>query len=228
MHTDGWNVQKKLGLSNFWRVFLSRSQIERLFEDPSEMLPHLTLNSCAKKYSEEDVGSMSFKDHKKIYKASHSSQGGRGTWAPPQLQVAVAYRSTANAENGSRSIAPGCFSIRHLQDSCSSMINFSAAFWVWHEDAELAQSLLKQDYVEALREKLSAADTPERRESMVQLVQELCSLNLAIALAKPSEFAKFHTSRLDDEGPANQQPPPGFWHQCLVCPKLPSPRVKIL
>lgn len=44
--------------------------MESMFEDPAELLPDLTLGSCAKKFSEEDVRSMSFSEHKRIYRVS--------------------------------------------------------------------------------------------------------------------------------------------------------------
>lgn len=42
-------------------------QMETLTDDPTELLPELTLQVCARKFSEEDVKSLNFAEHKKIY-----------------------------------------------------------------------------------------------------------------------------------------------------------------
>ena len=45
-------------------------QVETLTDDPSELLPELTLQVWARKFSEEDVKKLNFAEHKKIYRVS--------------------------------------------------------------------------------------------------------------------------------------------------------------
>lgn len=77
-----------------------------------------------------------------------------------------------------------------------------------------------QAYVDELRQLLAAADDQEREDRMVTLVRELCALNLAVALAKPKEFAEFQASRMDEEEPPSQPSPPpaSVWKRCLASP----------
>ena len=70
--------------------------------------------------------------------------------------------------------------------------------------------------MEELRRQISKDRCQERQEKLAKLVSELCALNLAIAMAKPSEFAKFHVSKLDEEIPGASQAPPETWKRCLV------------
>lgn len=65
---------------------------------------------------------------------------------------------------------------------------------------------------------MGKAESPSRQEAMIKHVSELCALNLAVALAKPLEFAQFHVSKLDEDTPSAQQPPIQVWKNCLVCP----------
>ena len=70
--------------------------------------------------------------------------------------------------------------------------------------------------MEELKKQISAERSQERQEKLSKLVSELCDLNLAIAMAKPKEFAKFHVSKLDEDGLAASQAPPETWKRCLV------------
>ena len=81
-----------------------------------------------------------------------------------------------------------------------------------------------QGYVEELRKQISKERCPERQEELAKLVSELCALNLAIAMSKPSEFAKFHVSKLDEETSGASQAPPETWKRCLVrsIPRFPD------
>lgn len=70
--------------------------------------------------------------------------------------------------------------------------------------------------MEELKRQISNEKSQERQEMLAKLVSELCALNLAIAMAKPSEFAKFHVSKLDEESPGPSQAPPEMWKRCMV------------
>ena len=75
-----------------------------------------------------------------------------------------------------------------------------------------------QEYIGALKQELEQGNPATQQETVVKLVSELCALNLAVALAKPLEFAKFHNSKLDGDTPSEQQPPVQVWKDCLVSP----------
>lgn len=47
--------------------------METLTDDPSELLPELTLQTCARKFSEQDVKSLNFTEHRKIYQVNATS-----------------------------------------------------------------------------------------------------------------------------------------------------------
>ena len=70
--------------------------------------------------------------------------------------------------------------------------------------------------MEELRKQISKERCQDRQDKLSKLVSELCALNLAIAMAKPSEFAKFHVSKLDEDGLVASQVPPETWKRCLV------------
>jgi len=79
---------------------------------------------------------------------------------------------------------------------------------------------LYKGYVDALKAQLQGGATPASRERMASLVRELCSLNLAVAVAQPKQYSEFHVSRLDGDAPAPVEPPMEVWRRCLDALKL--------
>ena len=67
-----------------------------------------------------------------------------------------------------------------------------------------------------LQQQLEVQPSQEQTERIIQLVHELCALNLATAVANPRQYSQFQLSRLDLEEPQAIQTPRSVWVRCLV------------
>ena len=76
--------------------------------------------------------------------------------------------------------------------------------------------LQMQEYVDALAAQLRGPTTHEQNSRIAELIQELCTLNMAIAMANPSAYTRFQSGRLDGKAVEPLQPGRDVWQCCLV------------
>ena len=75
-----------------------------------------------------------------------------------------------------------------------------------------------QEYVDALAAQLRGPSTHEQNSRIAELIQEVCTLNMAIAMANPSAYTRFQGGRLDGKDVQPLQPGRDVWQRCLVIP----------
>ena len=73
-----------------------------------------------------------------------------------------------------------------------------------------------QEYVDALAAQLRGPPTHEQNNRIAELIQEVCGLNMAIAMSNPNAYTRFQSGRLDGKEVEPLQPGRDVWQRCLV------------
>lgn len=206
--------------------------------------------ATTRQLTQEDTATITFKQHATLYKVPPGTQLNvlRRSLVFDQEPIDAAVTTMFSCQipgfaSQSRQVpaAPyqgktafGGYKAHHCQ--CISLAVFGASFQSLRHSKKWPSPSLEcdggvlcryhviclQGYVDALKAQLQGGATPASRERMASLVRELCSLNLAVAVAQPKQYSEFHVSRLDGDAPAPVEPPMEVWRRCLVPPPPPA------